>query len=530
MEQSPVTSRRQTARSILLKNITSNWMSLLINTGVSFCLSPYVVNRLGSLYYGIWALLGEFTGYLWLFDFGVRESIIKFVAQYHATGENEQLERTVNAALFMYMGIAALAFVASLGMALVLPFVFSIPPESVTTARWTLILTGAAIAQGFVFNVFIGVLMGLQRYYMVVRMSVVFTMIRAGLIVAALSNGLGLVALGAIQLIVGTMVGVMVVIFTKQSLPWYRPRVVRPAREELTRVFGYAKYVFGNNIGEKVVFRTDALIIGIFLPVASLAYYAIAGSLVKYMQQLVFTMASVLNPVSSTLDAKGDSSGLRVLFLSSSKAAVLIGLPVAIGFEVLGTAFIGLWMGPAYAETAGQILAVLAATHLLGLPHFCALTVLYGLGKHSIMAKWRAVEAVANLGISIVLVQRYGLIGVALGTLISHVVIACVILPHAMTRLLDLRLRDYYVSTYVRPFIAGLPFAAACYFIAVMVAPASLAMFFVSVAAALPIYAAGCWLVALSSLEREIMLEHMARVLPFMRRFKAEKAAPVLSS
>jgi O-antigen/teichoic acid export membrane protein len=162
-----------------------------------------------------------------------------------------------------YYGIAALAFLASMAMAFALPFVFSIPPQSVPTARWTLLLTGAAIAQGFVFNVFTGVLMGLQRWYLVVRMGVVFSLIRAGLIVAALSNGLGIVALGAIQLIVGTVLGLVVLFFARRSLPSYRPRVVRPAREELTRVFGYAKYVFGNNIGEKLVFRTDALVIGV---------------------------------------------------------------------------------------------------------------------------------------------------------------------------------------------------------------------------------------------------------------------------
>ncbi len=522
MEQPRAENRRLSARSIILKNITSNWMGLLVNIMLSFWLSPFVVNSLGSVYYGIWALLNEFAGYLWLFDFGVRESVVKYVAQYTATGEKNALQRTVNAALFMYMGIAVLAFAASMAMAVALPFVFSIPPESVPVARWTLLLTGAAISQGFVLNVFVGVLMGLQRYYLVVRMSTLFSFIRAGLIVAALSHGLGIVALGVIQLAVGTMTGLVVLVAVRRSLPSYRPHLVRPGREELARVFGYAKYVLGNNIGEKVVFRTDAFVIGVFLPVASLAYYAIAGSLVGYMRSLVLTMASVLNPVSSALEAKRDSDHLRILFLSASKAAVLVGLPVTVAFEIVGTDFIGLWMGPAYAKTSGEILGVLAAAHLLGLPHYCISTVLYGLGRHSIMAKWRAVEAVANVGLSVLLVQQVGLIGVAVGTLMSHVAIACVILPRAMATVLKLRLRDYYSSTYARPFIAAIPFAAACYLIKVVVSPASLMSLMGLLAAALPIYVASCWLVALSPFERDVVLENMTRVVPFLRRFRTE--------
>src|SRR5688572_28406179 len=83
----------------LLRNVTSGWAALLVNAIISFVLAPVVVNTLGSVYYGIWALVNQFTGYLWLFDFGVRESVIKYVSQYHAAGEDEKLETTVRTAI-----------------------------------------------------------------------------------------------------------------------------------------------------------------------------------------------------------------------------------------------------------------------------------------------------------------------------------------------------------------------------------------------------------------------------------------------
>ena len=83
-----------------LKNVTSNWASLGTGILVSFFLAPFVVHSLGNVYYGIWALISDFTGYLWLLDFGVRESVIKFVAQYHASDRRDELVATVNGALF----------------------------------------------------------------------------------------------------------------------------------------------------------------------------------------------------------------------------------------------------------------------------------------------------------------------------------------------------------------------------------------------------------------------------------------------
>ena len=84
-------------------------------------------------------------------------------------------------------------------MTFALPYFFNIPPEAVPEGRWTMLITGATVAQGFVFNVFIGVLMGLQRYYLVSRMVFGFSLLRSGMIVLALKAGYGIIALSLIQ-------------------------------------------------------------------------------------------------------------------------------------------------------------------------------------------------------------------------------------------------------------------------------------------------------------------------------------------
>ena len=51
------------------------------------------------------------------------------------------------------------------------------------------------------------------------------------------------------------------------------------------------QYVLLANIGDKVVFATDAIIIGMFLPIAALTPYAIAGTLIESMRSVVKAMA-----------------------------------------------------------------------------------------------------------------------------------------------------------------------------------------------------------------------------------------------
>lgn len=513
MSDTPAAARRGREGSIL-KNVTSNWAALAVNIALSFFVAPYVVASLGIVYYGVWTLLNQFTGYLWLFDLGVRESVIKYVAQYGASGEHEQLEATVNASLFLYSAIAVLAMAGTAAMAFALPYAFNIPPDSVWEARITLLLTGGSIAQGFVFNVFVGVLMGMRRYYVVSQMGVVFSFLRTGFIVLALKSGYGIIALGVSQFGMGLIVGLFVVWQARRSLPTYRPRITVPTRAEFRRIFDYAKYVLGNNIGEKIVFSTDAIVIGAMLPVATLAYYAVAGSLVGYLRNFMAATASVLNPESSAMAARREDARLTHLFLTASKAMVVLGLPVCVGLIVLGERFISLWMGPQFGPLSGRVLAVLAMGYFCGLPHYCISAVLYGLNRHKIMARWRAVEAALNLTLSVLLILRFGIIGAALGTLFSHFAIASIALPRAMRTVLGLRLSDYYLSVYARPMLAGVPFAAACLGIE-WLAPSSLLTLGALGAAAMPIYGLSAWFIALDAGERAT---HGARLRGLYRK------------
>ena len=61
------------------------------NTLVSFLLAPLVVNSLGSVYHTVYGpSLSQFTGYLWLFDFGVRESVVELVTVFSSVGGARQ--------------------------------------------------------------------------------------------------------------------------------------------------------------------------------------------------------------------------------------------------------------------------------------------------------------------------------------------------------------------------------------------------------------------------------------------------------
>jgi O-antigen/teichoic acid export membrane protein len=486
----------------VIRNITSSWAALVVNTLISFVLAPIVVHALGNVYYGIWTLLMQFTGYLWLFDFGVRESVIKYVAQHHAAGEHDKLEKTVRTAISVYTLVTLAAMVAVGGITAAMPYLFNIPAEAMSTAQAAAFVTGATVAQSFLTNVFVGVLMGLQRIYLVSRVGIFFSIARAAATYALLTNGHGVIGLSLLNLVMSLANAALVIYYCRVYLPELPLRPVRPVREEVLKLLNYGKYVLLSNIGDKIVFATDAIVIGIFLPIAALTPFAIGGTLINQMRSVVMAMAQVFNPLTSSLRAGGDAHVIQLVLQSGAKSAMIVGLPLCIGFIVLGERFVALWMGQAQAVTAGQVLAVLAAGYIIGLPYYTISGVLYGLGEHRIIAFLRIVEGVMNLGLSIALVKIQGIVGVAVGTAIPHIIVVGWILPRALPKIFPVDLRAYYVNVYGRTLMASIPFAIATWTIRSVVQPASLLTFFVWGGLSLVAYIVPVWVIALSTDER----------------------------
>ena len=126
----------------ILKNVGSSWFALGVNVLVGIFLSPYILHRLGDEAFGLWILIFSITGYYGLFDFGIRSSIVRYIAKYSATDEHDELNRLVNTAMFSYGGIGILAMAVTLIATYYVNSIFRMPTEFVVTARWLLLMVG----------------------------------------------------------------------------------------------------------------------------------------------------------------------------------------------------------------------------------------------------------------------------------------------------------------------------------------------------------------------------------------------------
>lgn len=506
-------------RSSFAKNIGSNWILLAMNVAISFVLSPFVVNKLGSVYYGIWAIAMQFTGYLYLMDFGVRESVIRYTSKYAVRQQARSLNQVLSASLLLYLPITIGCILLALLCAWLAPSIFDIPETHVTETRLAVIFVGLTIAQTFVFNVFTGIQHGLNRFFISNVTGMAMTILRTVLIVVMLSLGYKLVALAAIQFGVAILGGIICMWQAIRSLRLAGTplKLELPGRRRFTalrrKILGYGFYVLVNNIAQKINFTSDAIVIGIFLPVSSVTPYAIAGSLVDYLRSLIMSTAQIFNPLSSALYTQRRPEDLIRLLIRGSKLTVVVTSPIALTYAILGDTFVGLWMGPEYAASAGAVLLVLGITQLVSAPHYVVASVLYGMSKHRAMGFLRVGEAAANLTLSIILVQKMGIVGVALGTAISHFVVVLALLPSLIKQLVGVSITRYFMGTYARALVASIPFALGAFWIRLNWQARNLLEFFAQVAVLCILYGLSVLAIGLDKEERQTMLKPLTRRL-----------------
>jgi O-antigen/teichoic acid export membrane protein len=373
-------------------------------------------------------------------------------------------------------------------------------------------LAGLTIAQTFLFNIFNGVVLGLRRWDIINTLGIGWNLLRAALTVVFLLQGYGIVALAAIHCGISLASGAVTVFVAMRLLRGHRlsfSPTLLPRRRFIAlsrRLLSYGFYVIVNNVGEKVIFMSAAIVVGVFLPLEAVAYYAIAASLIGYQRSLLSATAQVFNPLASHLVTLRKSTELKAAFMLGTKLCILITLPIAAAFFVLGEIFIALWMGVEFSGPSSEVLAVLAVGAVLGAPQFVFSSVLYGMSKHRVIALLRIAEAAANLTLSVVLVQRIGLVGVALGTVIPSFVFVTLVLPSAARRIVGVGLAEYYVTAYLRPALAVTPVVLFATWLRNAAPADNLLVFFGQVAALLLVYVPLAFALVLDADERAYLL------------------------
>jgi O-antigen/teichoic acid export membrane protein len=265
-----------------------------------------------------------------------------------------------------------------------------------------------------------------------------------------------------------------------------------------------------------ILVSADRFIIGALVSMAAVGYYAAPSEMVGRLTIFPGSLVVTLFPAFSSLDALGARERLERLYARSVKFILLALGPVSVLLIVFARQILQLWLGGDFAAQSTVVLQILAAGVLLNSLALVPYTLIQGLGRPDVTAKFHLLELPLYGGLVWLLVGQWGISGAALAWTL-RVGFDALLLFGAAWRLRLASLRVLAENGLVKSLLAVLGFGAVLP-LTLWATPALVTQVALT-ALWLSLFAVGIWKFVLDAGEKGILTSAIGRVsAPFIRR------------
>lgn len=425
-------------QGVLINLISQGWLLLLV-----FFFTPFIFKTLGKELFGIFALSTSLLRYAGVFDLGLKQATVKYIAEYDGRKQYGQINRIAAVTLLLFVVLAvANAVVVYLLVNLLVYKIFNIAEASQAIASRVFQITALNIFLHFLTEHATAIAHGKQRFAIFnIKTWIVGTANIAGIAFAlwqgkSLTYGLLLVSLAQIATLI-------LVWFFNIKLLAVRPFFTfRFDKKLLTNLFDFGIFKFASNLGGELVAQTGNFIIGSFLLIRYIPLFAIPHSLTQKASIIIAQIVTTIFPFAAYLEGKKAKKYIIALSVKGQFLNAGIALIIAVGLFFLGEPFLAWWIAdPTFARQAALPLKILAVAYFL--KSFSAIpgAITDGLGKTKITAFFSLGNGVLTLLFTLVFVPQFQFAGAALAILASTLITFPTFLYIFYTRVLPPQLK-----------------------------------------------------------------------------------------
>lgn len=395
---------------------------------------PFNVAHLGQSAYGLWVLVASVTIYFSMFDMGYGVAQVKFAAKYRAQGDTAALNEIASTMFCLFSGVGAFTFAVAVLLSFNLGRFFPLTAEQAQTGQIVLLFISAYVALGFPTSVFGGIVNGFQRQYLNGIVAIVTAIVVAGVNVAVLLAGYGLGELVAATTAVRILSYLLYARNAYRVFPALRIRPQYFRRYRLHEVTGFSIFILIIDLANKLNYSTDTIVIGAFLGTSAVAIWAVAQRLIEIVQRITDQLNAILFPVVVDSSTVQRVDRLQKILVQGTRLSLAMVVPLATVLGLTARPLVMIWVGPAFSASV-NVIYILSIVVALRVGIATSAVILKGSDVHKFLAFSNLSMAACNLILSVLLVRVYGLIGVAIGTLIPMIVFSMfVVFPAACRR------------------------------------------------------------------------------------------------
>lgn len=391
---------------------------IVARLAITLAFTPVLVRSLGQEGYGLFALVGAMAAYLYILDFGINDSVIRYFVAHEK--EPRKRDAFLSRMLSVYMVLGLLILAVTLLMVGLAGFVFAatLSPEQIVNAKLMLLVTGAGAAVLIGLNPIGALLSADERWVFLRGLDIVAAIVSTSIMYLVLMEGLGAVAIVVVTAGAIVVQALIKLVYVSMRMG-VRVRLAWPDRIELRSVGGYAAPIFVSMIAEALFWKFDSILIGAVLGTAPVAVYAIGVTFNKYFMNFASALSRTMTPdIIRRIDQGADADTITQMMVRISRVQALMLLMILGGLTVFGQRFLLLWLGREFAISYWVMLAVLVP-YALELTGNARNIVMQVKGLYWYKSRITFVTAAINIPLTVLMLQVWGVVGAAASTGIS---------------------------------------------------------------------------------------------------------------
>lgn len=410
-------------KSQLKMGVSLNYILTIVSNALGFLLISFMTNRLGTSAYGLYETIGAMAGYMAVLDFGVNSTITRYISKFRAQNDEKSQKNFLATCIILYSILAVIVIL--IGYIIWLN-VYKIYPkytsEEISIAKSMFIILIANISLSLPLRSFSAILNGYEKFTFPRMMNIFRVILRFVVIIIFINLGFGIVTVVIIDTIINLSILIINMLYVLGILK-VTIHLDKFDIKLLKEVFVFSLPIFLTMIYDQIFWKVDHNIISMMRGTIAAAICAYGMRIALIFINFSTAMSEVFLPRVTKMvvnNASGDE--LTDLMIKVGRIQLLVLGMILSGFLLYGQNFFVLWIGrnpDTKPIISYYVAAIVMIPLILPLIQNTGISILVAKNKHRVRSTVYFIIAVLNIGLTVVLINQFDIIGASIATAIA---------------------------------------------------------------------------------------------------------------
>jgi len=395
----------------------SSVMDYTANRLTGLFVNPFIIAGLGTSLFGIWQMLGQFSGYVNIADTRSAQVLKWTVAQKKDVATAEELRSDAGAAFVVMLFVMPVVLIAGSIIAWYAPYITHAEKAHYSLIRIACSLLIFSVLVFKFFELFEAVLRGMNLTFKQMGFRAGIVIFDGGLKILALKLGYGLTGLAVIQVIDSLLIGISFYIVVKRNVEWFG--FSKPTRANIFRFGKLSVWYLADAGANMVSTNSDKLLLGVIAGPVTVAYYTLTKFIPAALQGLVNKLILGIMPGIGKLLGLKEYDKVNIVRKKINSISLLLTTAFGTTIIIFNQSFLNIWVGQEHfaGHTANVLIIIMTIQDTFVRNDASVISATLDIKKKVFLT---LISAVLFAGFGILLVSKMGIAGLCLSLMISR--------------------------------------------------------------------------------------------------------------